>query len=598
MASAQDDPPPAYSITVVSTEVVAADLARYAEVSVHRISLLQAEEQGLGERRVTVLGPVAPETVSAALVARVSEHLMAGRGLVLIHDAAALVLSEIDEDYRFGSPPQLGWLSGRVGGGINLVRPSPLVLRESGHSIWLADQPERLAWPDFPEFFLRIEAADPTLTTVAVFEGDGSVVYPAGDYPAVLAGRACRGRIVLLPLNLQDAVGRSGGQSRMLVGAVFWAAGGTRRLRGRCPPAPDLDDDGVDAPDDNCQDDANPEQEDADLDGLGDACDRCPLDRANDDDHDELCGDVDNCPEVANEEQEDRDGDGIGDACDDCPDQQGWDSDSDSLCPDDDNCPEDTNRGQEDLDGDGVGDACDDDTDGDGLSDADELLAGTDRRDRDSDDDGALDGAEVDVGADPARPDSDGDGLPDGLEMGVRTKPADTDLQAGWFIPDADPTTKTDPASADTDGGGAPDGLEDVFVNGRVDPGEGDPNDPSDDGRFVELPGGEGEGEPPPALVGEGEGEANPGPAPDPDPDPDPDSDPEPEPEPEPDPDTEPDPGPDPDPAPAPDPETQAGGCGCAMGAGDPPGAAWPGWLALAWASVIVLRRPSTRRSP
>jgi hypothetical protein len=50
---------------------------------------------------------------------------------------------------------------------------------------------------------------------------------------------------------------------------------------------------------DNCPFDANPEQEDADLDGAGDACD--------------------NCPDTPNWDQWDVDGDGIGDACDDSP---------------------------------------------------------------------------------------------------------------------------------------------------------------------------------------------------------------------------------------------------------------------------------------
>ncbi len=81
---------------------------------------------------------------------------------------------------------------------------------------------------------------------------------------------------------------------------------------------PDADNDGVCDADDNCPNDANPNQEDADNDGIGDVCDDCPNDPDNDADNDGICGDVDNCPNNANPNQEDLDNDGIGDACDPC----------------------------------------------------------------------------------------------------------------------------------------------------------------------------------------------------------------------------------------------------------------------------------------
>ncbi len=151
-----------------------------------------------------------------------------------------------------------------------------------------------------------------------------------------------------------------------------------------------------------------------------------------------------------------------------------------------------------DSDGDGVPDdvevengtdPADPDTDDDGLDDGQEADFGTDPLDADSDEDGVQDGAELSPGADSdgdstpnaLDPDSDNDGLFDGTELGVVTPSADTDLSAGTFIPDADPNTMTDPLDADSDEGGVSDGTEDTNHNGQVDPGERDPNDPTDD---------------------------------------------------------------------------------------------------------------------
>jgi hypothetical protein len=81
----------------------------------------------------------------------------------------------------------------------------------------------------------------------------------------------------------------------------------------------DQDHDGIKDNVDNCPYYANPDQADSDGDHIGNACDACPQDAANDGDHDGVCGNVDNCPYVANPSQADNDGDGIGSACDSTP---------------------------------------------------------------------------------------------------------------------------------------------------------------------------------------------------------------------------------------------------------------------------------------
>ncbi|HOJ72956.1 MAG TPA: VWA domain-containing protein [Phycisphaerae bacterium] len=166
------------------------------------------------------------------------------------------------------------------------------------------------------------------------------------------------------------------------------------------PPPTDTDEDGFYDHVDNCPEIANPDQEDADGDSVGDACDP-------DIDGDGVANESDNCPWY-NPDQADQDEDGVGDACDCCVDVANplveyKTGDSDGECattigfvypnglwqPDFDcdwvgdscdNCLTVYNPWQDDDDGDGIGNECDNcpfvpnadqaDTDQDGIGDA------------------------------------------------------------------------------------------------------------------------------------------------------------------------------------------------------------------------------------
>ena len=86
---------------------------------------------------------------------------------------------------------------------------------------------------------------------------------------------------------------------------------------------PDQDGDGVLNANDNCDVVANVAQTDADVDGLGAACDPNDALAFTDQDGDTVANAADNCQMVVNSTQTDTDGDGLGDACDEDKDNDG-----------------------------------------------------------------------------------------------------------------------------------------------------------------------------------------------------------------------------------------------------------------------------------
>ncbi len=93
-----------------------------------------------------------------------------------------------------------------------------------------------------------------------------------------------------------------------------------------CETSCDTDTDGILNELDNCPVIANPQQLDADDDGIGDVCDTTPgcgggcgqslCEGQTDSDHDFYADAVDNCPALCNGYQHDADSDGAGDVCD------------------------------------------------------------------------------------------------------------------------------------------------------------------------------------------------------------------------------------------------------------------------------------------
>jgi len=214
----------------------------------------------------------------------------------------------------------------------------------------------------------------------------------------------------------------------------------------------DTDGDGVFNYEDNCIEEANPNQEDADGDGIGDVCD--------DSDDDGITDDIDNCPNTANPNQEDLNEDGIGDVCDN-------DKDGDGIENDSDNCVEVANPNQEDIDGDGIGDACDDDNDNDGINDdvdncptIQNPLQGDMDGDGigdicdDSDNDGVMDNVDnCPTNYNPSQEDMDGDGIGDACDDDNDNDGVNDDI-------DNCPTLNN-PNQEDTDGDGIGDYCDD-----------------------------------------------------------------------------------------------------------------------------------------
>ena len=164
------------------------------------------------------------------------------------------------------------------------------------------------------------------------------------------------------------------------------------------------------------------------------------------------------------------------------------DADDDGVIDSADNCPNDANADQLDTDTDGAGNACDSDDDGDGVSDAAELAAGSDPLNAssvpetcdgaDNDLDGQVDegftNTDGDAQADCVDADDDNDGVSDVDEIAAGSDPLtpnsrpevcdgadnDGDSQVDEGFPNNDGDPQADCVDADDDNDGVTDAAE------------------------------------------------------------------------------------------------------------------------------------------
>ncbi len=217
-------------------------------------------------------------------------------------------------------------------------------------------------------------------------------------------------------------------------------------------------------------------ESDVDQDGVIDPCDQCPgADDHLDSDGDQVADCLDNCPGVSNPDQLDADGNGLGDSCED--DEEVVDCNGNGRHDEVDLAT----GSSADCNGDGTPDECEQDDDGDRVPNGCDRCPGADDR-LDGDGDQVADCLDNCPNfTNPDQLDANGNGVGDVCEQGEELRDCNSngqddeaDITAG-ISPDCDGNTVPDECQVDSD--------QDRIIDAcDVCPGEDDQADRDDDG--------------------------------------------------------------------------------------------------------------------